>query len=278
MNKFGGDWTSQKIEIVTSYAKAYLTVMKGFSFFKLIYFDGFAGSGQINSSANKKSIEGAALRIISIDDPKSFDIYYFVELDKKFAKNLELSIREKFPSKRPHVVAEDCNKKLKDLARFLNRNENKNYKVLAFIDPKGMQVEWSSIEALKGLGIDMWILVPTGMGVNRLLKNNGEISNEWIERLEKFLGLNENEIRNYFYKSNKQQTLFGEIETIEKEKNAINVAAQLYKTRLNEVFKFVSEPFVMRNSTNSPMFHFYMATNNKTALKIANDVIKPKFK
>jgi hypothetical protein len=116
------------------------------------------------------------------------------------------------------------------------------------------------------------------MGVNRLLKNNGEISNEWIERLEKFLGLNENEIRNYFYKSNKQQTLFGEIETIEKEKNAINVAAQLYKTRLNEVFKFVSEPFVMRNSTNSPIFHFYMATNNKTALKIANDVIKPKFK
>ena len=41
---------------------------------------------------------------------------------------------------------------------------------LCFIDPYGMDLKWSSIEVLKGLGIDLWILVPTGIGVNRLLK------------------------------------------------------------------------------------------------------------
>jgi hypothetical protein len=37
--------------------------------------------------------------------------------------------------------------------------------------------------------MDMWVLVPTGLGVNRLLKNNGQISDAWLEKLEKFLGL-----------------------------------------------------------------------------------------
>lgn len=47
MNKFGGNWTEQKIEMVVSYAKAYLTVMNKYPQFKTLYFDGFAGSGDI---------------------------------------------------------------------------------------------------------------------------------------------------------------------------------------------------------------------------------------
>jgi hypothetical protein len=72
--------------------------------------------------------------------------------------------------------------------------------------------------------------------------------------------------------------LFGVETIIEKEKNTVHKAGELYKERLNTVFKFVSEPFVMKNSTNSIMYHFMMATNNPTALKIANEVIKPKYK
>ncbi len=277
MNKFGGDWTNHKIDIITCYAKAYLTVMKDRPYFKLIYFDGFAGSGEITAE-HKDKIEGAALRILSIDKPRTFDLYYFVELDKKFAANLDSTIKDKFPNKQTYVVVEDCNVKLAALSNYLNKPENKKSKVLAFIDPKGMQVIWQSIENLKNLGIDLWILVPTGMGVNRLLKNNGEISDEWISRLEKFLGMPEKAIREYFYRSVTRLTLFGEEENIQKENNAIEAAAKLYQSKLKEVFSFVSEPFIMRNSTNSPMYHFYMATNNKTALKIANDVIKPNFK
>lgn len=141
-----------------------------------------------------------------------------------------------------------------------------------------MSVNWSSLEALKGLGIDLWILVPTGMGVNRLLKKDGKISNAWLEKLEKFMGMNSDFILKFFYKEKKDLTLFGEETLFEKEKDTIAIAAKLYKSRLKEIFEFVSEPFVMKNSTNSIMYHFMMATNNKTAIKIANDVIKPKYK
>lgn len=85
MNKFGGDWTKIKIEILVEYARAFLTIMKDRTFFKLMYFDGFAGSGFIIKD-NKVDIEvtvGAARRIIEINDPRPFDSYYFVEKDLK---------------------------------------------------------------------------------------------------------------------------------------------------------------------------------------------------
>lgn len=50
MNQFGGNWTKIKIEILVEYARAYLNVMnvhaKRYSW-KLLYFDGFAGSEKL---------------------------------------------------------------------------------------------------------------------------------------------------------------------------------------------------------------------------------------
>lgn len=278
MNQFGGNWTQQKIEMVVSYAKAYLIIMNKYPKFKILYFDGFAGSGDINKNdeTDLEIIKGAAIRVLEINHPKPFDVYYFVEKDESNKTELEKTIKQSFPNYLTHVVAEDCNIKLLSMAKYLRQNPD--YRVLAFIDPYGMAVDWASIEALKGLGIDLWILVPTGMGINRLLKNDGKISEAWLEKLERFLGLSKEVILNHFYRESKRLTLFGEETIIEKEQNAINKAGALYKERLNTVFKFVSESFVMKNSTNSILYHFMMATNNKAALTISNDVIKPKYK
>jgi len=185
---------------------------------------------------------------------------------------LEATISSNFSPKKHFVVCEDCNIKLVDMAEFLRKDPT--FRALAFIDPFGMSLNWSSIEKLKGCGIDLWILVPTGIGINRLLKNDGKISESWLQRLEVFLGLSRDKIISYFYRERKSNTLFGEEVIKEKEKYAIERAGELYKKRLNEVFEFVSTPFPLANSTGSIMYHFMMATNNKTALKIANDIIK----
>ena len=278
MNQFGGNWTQQKIEIVASYAKAYLTVMKDRPYFKLLYFDGFAGSGDIfkEDEYDFEIIEGTTIRVLEIETPRHFNVYYFVEKDENNKRQLEKNVNKRFPLKKPHIVCEDCNKKMIDLANFLKKNLN--YRVLAFVDPYGMAVNWNSIEALKGLGIDLWILVPTGIGVNRLLKNDGKISDAWLQKLENFLGMDSKSVLDYFYKEKTNSTLFGDETLFEKEKNATDKAAKLYRSKLNEIFNFVSEPFIMKNTSNSVMYHFMMATNNKTAIKIANNVIKPKYK
>jgi three-Cys-motif partner protein len=194
MNNFGGDWTKIKIEILVQYAQAYLRIMNSHADkynWKLLYFDGFAGSGYIekDKSYGVDVTVGAARRIIELADPRSFDEYYFVEKDQKNFNLLKKNTKDAFPKKKIHTVCEDCNKKIIDLALFLRDPKNKNFRTLAYVDPCGMQVEWRSIENLRGLPIDMWILVPTGLGVNRLLKNNGRISDAWLEKLEIFLGL-----------------------------------------------------------------------------------------
>lgn len=274
MNNFGGDWTKIKIEILVEYAKAYLSIMKNRKYYQLLYFDGFAGSGFIikNRKVDVEVTVGAARRIIEINEPRPFDSYYFVEKDPKNFSLLEENTKNKFPEKTIHTVCEDCNNKIIDLGNYLRDPKNKNVRTLAYVDPCGMQVKWKSIESLKGLPLDMWILVPTGLGVNRLLKKNGQISEAWIEKLEIFLGLEREQIESLFYK--KTPTLFEDITFVEKEKNAIDNSANLYKSRLNEVFEYVSRPYELRNSTNSIMYHLFLTSNNKTAEKIGNEIVK----
>ncbi len=61
-----------------------------------------------------------------------------------------------------------------------------------------------------------------------------------------------------------------------KRRMAALLAGELYAGKLSQVFAEVSTPFVLRNSQNSIMYHLMMAANNKTAIKIANEVIEPK--
>jgi three-Cys-motif partner protein len=275
MNQFGGNWTEEKMDIVVKYASAYLTIMNKQDWVKTIYFDGFAGSGFIETDTSDQLKKGTALRILDISEPKPFDIYYFVELKEEHAKTLRSNLSDHPLRQNIHIRREDCNNKLLALSEYLK--VNKSYRALAFVDPYGMSVKWSSIESLKSLGVDLWILVPTGIGVNRLLINDGKISESWMEKLESFMGYSREEIMKHFYKLSTRQTLFGEETNITKEKDAAMLAGELYSRKLKQVFSAVSKPFVMRNSQNAIMYHFMMASNNKTAIKIANEVIDPKY-
>jgi three-Cys-motif partner protein len=273
--QFGGSWTDQKMKIVVDYARAYLTIMAKQSWIKTIYFDGFAGSGVITAEDSNEIRKGTALRIMDITSPKPFDMYYFVELNNDYKCTLERHIQESYQRRNAYVIKDDCNNKMNALASFLIKNTA--YRALAFVDPYGMDVRWSAIEALKGLGVDLWILVPTGIGANRLLKNDFDISEGWYKALETFLGLDRTEIDKRFYRRTKTNTLFGEETYVTKEKESVQKLGELYAERLGDVFKHVSKPFVIKNSMNSIMYHFMMATNNAAGVKIANDVIKPKY-
>lgn len=277
MNDFGGLWTENKIEMLVEYARAYLTIMNAHAStyeWKLLYFDGFAGSGLIlKEKQGDKVVIGAAKRIVEIDAPRSFDEYYFVEKDPKNIVSLKKHTKEAFPEKTIHVAEEDCNEKLASMSRFLKSQKGKKYKVLAYIDPCGMQLKWESIELLRDSSVDVWILIPTGMGVNRLLKRDGNISESWVKKLEIFLGLSRAEILKHFYKTNQVLTLFGEETSLNKVDQAIQKSGELYIERLKKIFKFVSKAYVLKNSMNTILYHFIMVSNNKSAVDIANDIV-----
>ena len=270
-NKFGGYWTEEKIEIFIKYVKAYLEIMKSRNF-ELTYFDGFAGSGYIEQKG-KASIEGVAMRVLGISEPSEFDIYYLVELNKRRCTSLKRRVKDLFPKKasKTFVIQGDCNDKIISLANYLKQRPNR--RALIFLDPKGMQVDLPILECLKGLGIDLWILIPTGLGVNRLLTKSGNISQEFMKKLSSFLGMTDGEIKNFFYKEVTENTLFGEETKLTKDEQVNDKAINLIREKLGNIFKFVSDPFPMKNTRNSLMFHFVFASNNKAGLKIANDII-----
>jgi three-Cys-motif partner protein len=279
---WGGIWTERKLDAFSKYVRAYLTILKSNRnlSWKTIYFDGFAGSGsrrnckkvrhnQLQITPEEESVyQGAAERVVKLD--KTFDYYYFIDNQKGLEKlKAKLSGLPESKGKALEFRQEDCNSELKKLAGAMQSNK---YAALVLLDPFGMHVDWTSIAALKGTRTDIWILLPTGVIINRLIDRAGMLRN--TERLESFFGLSEQEIRKEFYEKEEFMTFFGDNEITKKIKNPIPHIANLYIRQLSTVWDYVTDtPLVLHNSKNTPIFHFVFASNNKIARKIAGDII-----
>lgn len=292
---WGGSWTEEKLDALEKYVNAYLTIMnvqKNKYGWKLIYFDGFAGSGSRNEDGTQtvsdlmldlfndeyideeelNTYKGAAERVLGIKQ-SGFDWYCFVDKNKASSQQLEERLAPFKQEKNLVFRTSDANEQVSLLAKSLHKN--KELASLVLLDPFGMQVDWASIEKLKDTRTDLWILIPTGVIVNRLLDRKCELTH--IEKLTSFFGKDEEFLKEYFYKKRKVDTLFGETEIIEKVKKPIEKIAELYIDQLKTIFKYVTErPLVLYNTRNTPIFHFACASNNQTAITIASQIIKKK--
>lgn len=294
-DSWGGSWTEEKLDAFEKYVNAYLTIMNTFRDkhnWKLIYFDGFAGSGTRNENDVQpisellldlfndecldedelNTYKGAAERVLGIEQ-RGFDWYVFVDKSMESSQQLEKRL-EKFKSQRNLVFrTSDANEQISLLANAMKKDNS--LAALVLLDPFGMQVDWKSIELLKGTRTDLWILIPTGVIVNRLLDRKGELTH--IEKLTSFFGKDEDFLRDYFYKKRTVETLFGETEIVEKVKQPIEKIAKLYIEQLGKIYKhFTDKPLVLCNSRHTPIFHFACASNNPTAIIIAKQIINKK--
>lgn len=276
---WGGSWTEEKLRAFENYVKAYLKIMnkcRDLYHWKLIYFDGFAGSGSRSQMEDDLQIfsqdsdvyKGAAERVLSIPD-RGFDYYYFIDKDKKASEALDAKFKGLELNAQLVFRSDDAGNQIRKWADVVRRH--KEYKTLMLLDPFGMQIKWDSIELLKDLSVDLWILLPSGVIVNRLLKKTGELLA--ANRLVEFFGMSEDEICRYFYFKEEDLTFFGNAEVTTKCDRPIQKIAELYTSRLKSIFPYVSErPLRLLNSKNCPIFHFVFASKNKTAVKIASDI------
>ncbi len=297
-SSWGGPWTEQKLDCFESYVKAYLTIMNVYRDkfnWKLIYFDGFAGCGSRtlseceqeeqsnellelfesdNCDDTKKELNvyaGAAERVIRLEqEMRGFDFYYFVDTNESNLTKLNLKLSQYNIQGKVAYRHDNANKQAELLAGAMANNPK--LKTLCFLDPFGMNINWECIQGLAGKSIDLWILVPIGTIVNRLVKVDGTLM--YPEKLENFYGLNREEIQSRMQVKETEQTLFGEEQKIYKVNDAISKLANLYCEQLGTLFDFVTnEPLVLYNSNHLPIFHFVCASNNQTAIRIAKQII-----
>lgn len=288
---WGGDWTEIKLEAFENYVNAYLTIMnaqkeKYNGWPTTVYFDGFAGSGERFSISKEESnlfsdylikeelevYKGSAERVLSLN--QKFDFYYFVDNDKASISLLEKKLIEKgITSTSCNFISDDVNIQLQKLSKFINDKKA----ALVLLDPFGMQIDWSSIEKLKDKRVDLWILIPSGVIINRFLDRKGKLI--FSNKLQSYFGMTEDEIKDRFYKTESVDTLFGSVDIISKTNDSVVKIAELYIERLKSIWKHVSEqPMKLFNTKNVPIYHFVFASNNHTALKIANQIIEKKNK
>jgi three-Cys-motif partner protein len=143
-----------------------------------------------------------------------------------------------------------------------------------------MQVSWETLVAVaETRAIDMWILFPSGVALNRLLTKSGEIRMEWQEALDRFLGCPD--WRTAFYRERQVYGFFREKST-----ELVKVAGTkdyqaFFLDRLRTIFPGVApETVPLMNASGRVMYLLCFACGNKRgaeiALRIAKSVMRPR--
>jgi len=290
-HQFGGNWTTEKLDVVAEYLSAYTTALKNTPFRKG-YIDAFAGTGyrdvrpesEVDLSSQslpfpdlaekepQDLLEGSAVR--ALKTAPRFDSYVFIERSPARCKQLE-ELRSEFPHLASAIEIREGEANL-EIQALCSKNWSSHRAVL-FLDPYGMQVEWKTIDAIaKTKAIDLWVLFPLGIGVNRLLTKSGGIPRSWRRRLDLLLGTED--WYEEFYSVESTPTLFGKPEE-QIVKATLDTIGQYFIRRLKTVFAGVAdEPKVLLNSANCPLYLLCFAVGNpkgvKIALKIANHLLK----
>lgn len=286
-HKFGGDWTTTKLDVVASYLRSYTTALKDKPTrdrpFAKTYIDAFAGTGyrearhptsrapadaplllpDLAASEPQGLLDGSA-RLALKTEPR-FDHYLFIDRSEARCNELE-SLKDEFPELASDIQVRrgEANSEIQDLCS----RDWRAARAVLFLDPYGMQVEWQTIAAIaKTKAIDTWILFPLGIGVNRLLTRSGEIPESWRHRLDNLLG--NTDWFDEFYKPRKTSTLFGIEEDLVKQATTESIG-KYFVTRLKTVFAAVSEkPRVLSNSSNCPLYLLCFAAGNEKGAPIA---------
>jgi three-Cys-motif partner protein len=285
---FGGDWTTEKLERVRKYLRAYTTIFASNERARRLtttYVDAFAGSGSRLASKthgssvlgfdeliepdNQAFLKGSAR--IALEVEPAFRQYLFIEKAPERVQELE-RLKHDFPNKASRITIEQADAN-SYLARWCDSVDWRHNRAVVFLDPYGMQVDWNVIQAIgQTRAIDMWMLFPLGMGVNRLLTRREPPPTEWAGALTRIFGTDS--WQDAFYPTRTVRTLFGEEEHRDKQAD-FEAIGRFFVERLKTVFAAVAEsPLLLRNSKNSPLYMLCFAAENPTASKIARDVLR----
>jgi hypothetical protein len=270
--------------------RRYTTALKNQPF-RTIYMDGFAGTGyrkmresdlggsddllfpELAASAPQQLLDGSARLALQV--VPRFAKYLFIDRDPEHCAALE-DLKLEFPGLAAEITVSegDANETIR---RLCKDSDWTNDRAVLFLDPYGMQVEWQTIEAVAGTrAIDMWLLFPLGVAVNRLVMKSANIPESWRKCLTKLLGTDEWE--QAFYHVEAEPSLFGGDEERIVKASQESIGA-FFNDRLRKIFAGVAEsPGVLRNSTGSPLYLLCFAAANPKgapiALRIAEHILR----
>ena len=262
--------TGDKLDILAEYVTMYRRALG--SRFKTLYFDGFAGTGQVpltkeqgglfgDNTGDSEVLVGSAIRASKVSPP--FSRYVFV--DKRNAC-LEL-LRDRLSTspnfERMQFEVGDANEKALILCGK-DWLSNKARGVF-FLDPFGSQVEWSTIEAIANTrAIDLWYLFPAGVGVFRQIGKAGTVDPTHEASITRLFGTEE--WKTAFLRPRESTTLFDAVEVSDEKVVTPESAARFMQKRLRSVFRGgVMDELIPLGKHAYPSYYLMFAWGNPSS-------------
>jgi three-Cys-motif partner protein len=281
-----GPWAKEKLEALEQYLNFYTTVLKNQNHWLLgtIFVDAFAGPGlsRVRSAeplaepiglfgaevqtdpAEAEFLRGSPRVALEIRNP--FSSYIFVERNPERVEELNKLKSDFGPARIISVQEDDANSALK--AWLASSIDWKRHRAVVFLDPFGMQVPWSTIEALaKTKAIEVIINFPLGMAIQRLLIKSGQIPPGWQLSLDTFFG--SKDWRNLVYEA-KSDLLGSQISKVDK--SGIKLL-EWYRGRLRNIFGHVSTARLIKNTRGNPLYYLIWAGPNRKGLEGAEYIL-----
>jgi three-Cys-motif partner protein len=273
-HSFGGSWTLIKLETLEKYLKAFNIALSKQTFTR-VYIDGFAGTGrcEIKIRGEKTNIDGSARRALSVIP--GFHKFCFIELETKKKVALEL-LQEEYPDKSIEIIQGDANLALKKVCKEYNW---KNTRAVLFLDPYGLQVEWSTLEQIaETKAIDIWYLFPLAGLYRQMAKNANALDADKENAITRILGTDE--WKQVFYKPSPQDDLFGHNSGDVRDASHKEIL-KFVSVRLGKLFPSVLEPKILYKNKDrgAPLFALYFGISNPghkaiaAAKNIANHIL-----
>lgn len=277
LHRFGSVHTILKLDALGSYLPAYTTALKKAPF-RLHYIDAFAGAGvcHVKVGEGRRLMVPGSASIALACTPK-FHRMIFIEKSLRRVRALE-RLKERAADRDIVVIRGDANGALPDRVRALDR---RNDRAIVFLDPYGMEVEWSTLrEIAKSEIADVWYLFPLSGLYRQATRSAAAMDDDKAAALTRIFGTDE--WREAFYGKPRQQSLFGPVSDV----RTAEVPEMLawVKKRLETIFPGVLEPKLLHQTTESgklgaPLFALFFAVSNPApkakalALRIARGVL-----
>jgi three-Cys-motif partner protein len=286
-----GPHTDDKLAVLRDYLQAFASALKNQGFV-LVYIDAFAGSGGrtdvlpvlplLDGDAEPQSVDVPGSARLALEVRPPFDRLYLIEQDPGRYAALE-SLAAEFPQQKIGRYRGDANDIVQKICRSLHwkgsRDVPRGMRGVIFLDPFGMEVNWSTVQAVaETQSLDLWYFFPL-MGLYRQAANSApSIDATKRDRLNSVLGTDDWERLWY-------GTPYGERDLFENPETAVRTASidaieRYVKKRLRSVFKgTVLDPFRIHMG-HTPLASLFFAVSNPhpkaiaLATKIASHILR----
>lgn len=265
-----GYWTRAKLEILDKYLRAFARASSGQS--ERVYLDAFAGEGSGVDRLTGEEFRGSSRIAIEVDEPSFTKLRYF-ELESH-AGALDARLRAEYPSRDILVYGGDCNTSIPQA--LVDLRDARWAPTFAFLDPDGMELAWSTLQALSDhkrgyrpegstkpeFKVEMWMLFPSGGLIRTLALDPEKLREVDAERATRLFGT---DLWRPIYDARRS----GEIPAAEARDRYVN----LMRWRLeNDLGYQRTHPLEIKNLKGNPIYHMILATDNAAGTKIMSDL------